>query len=184
MTKIVRTKSDLERKKNEIIEQCHQWRIDTMNSINRAHTLIIQTIHHEYELLSKEYELFVDQEMVLINIDRRELSRMKKKGTLGSLLSTLSSNTNLSQSFGTIKARIEAVADRIDRTGLRYFNVHLPAFHIDETLRVESQLGDTVRSTSALSQTDGHLNPTVPIVDERTCATVNANIFESRCWTG
>ena len=118
--------------------------------------------------------------MLLINIDRRELSRLKKKGTLGSILSTLSANMNLSESFAAIKTRIETVTDTIDRTGLRYFNVHLPTFHIDETLRVESRLGDTVRNTSALSQTDGHLHVTVSIGDAQTCATVSTSTDQSR----
>ena len=51
----------------------------TINTINKAHTLIVQTIHDEYETLGKEYEVYVQKEMAHIHIDQNELMRMKKR---------------------------------------------------------------------------------------------------------
>ena len=153
VSKIVHTKNDLERQKNETLEQCHKWRIDTINTINKAHTLIVQTIHDEYETLGREYELFVQKEMGHINIDQNELMRMKK-GNLGSLLSTPSSNStnDSTNSIDTIRKRIETFAKHIDETGKFLFQVKLPTFDIDDSLRVESRFGDVTRSTSATWQ--------------------------------
>ena len=101
--KILHTKNDLERQKNETLEQCHKWRVDTINSVNQAHTLIVQTIHNEYDVLGKEYELFVQKEMTHLHVDQNELLRMRK-GNLGSLLSTPSSiSTDSSNSIETIR---------------------------------------------------------------------------------
>jgi hypothetical protein len=143
--KILHTKNDLERQKNETLEQCHKWRVDTINTINKAHALIVQTIHNEYETLGKEYELFVQKEMAHIHVDQNELMRMKKTDP-GSLLS---SSTN---SVDTIRTRIETFAKTIDETGKFSFQVKLPTFDIDDRLRVESCFGDVTRSTSATWQ--------------------------------
>ncbi|CAM4780016.1 unnamed protein product [Rotaria magnacalcarata] len=161
VAKIVHTKNDLERQKNETLEQCHKWRLDTINTINKAHTLIIQTIHDEYETLGKEYELFVQKEMQHIHIDQNELLRMRK-GNLSSVLSS-SSPTSCSatidskNSIDTIRKRIEAFAKNIDETGKFLFQVKLPSFDIDDNLRVESRFGDATRSTSATWQNGGDL---------------------------
>jgi hypothetical protein len=152
VAKIVHTKNDLERQKNETLEQCHKWRLDTINTINKAHTLIVQTIHNEYETLGKEYELFVQKEMARIHVDQNELMRMKK-GNLGSLLSSSSSSTtDATNSIETIRKRIETFAKHIDETGKFSFQVKLPTFDIDDSLRVESRFGDVTRSTSATWQ--------------------------------
>jgi predicted O-linked N-acetylglucosamine transferase (SPINDLY family) len=153
VAKIVHTKNDLERQKNETLEQCHKWRVDTINTINKAHSLIVQTIHNEYETLGKEYELFVQKEMAHIHVDQNELMRMKK-GNLGSLLSSTSSTstTDSTNSIDTIRKRIETFAKNIDETGKFLFQVKLPIFDIDDSLRVESRFGDVTRSTSATWQ--------------------------------
>ena len=160
VAKIIHTKNDLERQKNETLEQCHKWRVDTINTINKAHTLIVQTIHDEYENLGKEYESFVQKEMAHIHIDQNELMRMKK-GNVGSLLSTPSNlTTDSTNSIDTIRKRIEAFAKNIDETGKFSFQVKLPSFDIDDSLRVESRFGDVTRSTSATWQngTDGSIS--------------------------
>ena len=153
LTKIVHIKANLEKQKNQTIEQCQQWRIDTINTINQAHTLIIQTIHDEYEILSKEYELFIEKEMLHINIDKNQLLRMKK-GNLGSLLSSPSSSitTDSNKSLATVKKRIEIFTKYMDQLGTFSFQVKLPKFDIDDTLRVESTFGDITRSTSVTWQ--------------------------------
>ena len=152
VAKIVHTKNDLERQKNETLEQCHKWRVDTINTINKAHTLIVQTIHDEYETLGKEYELFVQKEMAHIHVDQNELIRMKK-GNLGSLLSSPTASPNdPTNSIETIRKRIETFAKHIDETGKFSFQVKLPTFDIDDRLRVESRFGDVSRSTSATWQ--------------------------------
>jgi hypothetical protein len=155
LTKIIHIKTNLEKQKNETIEQCHKWRIDTINTINKAHTLIIQTIHDEYEILSKEYDLFVDKEMSYINIDKNELIRMKKRN-LGSLLASPSSSitTDSNKSMNTIKTRIERFTNNTDQLEKFSFQVKLPTFIIDDNLRVESSFGDITRSTSATWQND------------------------------
>ena len=154
LAKIVHTKNDLERQKNETLEQCHKWRVDTINSINKAHTLIVQTIHNEYDLLGKEYEVFVQKEMAHLNVDQNELVRMKK-GNLGALLSSPSASSGEStNSIDTIRKRIETFARNIDETGKFSFQVQLPRFDIDDTLRVESRFGDVTRCTSATWQND------------------------------
>lgn len=162
VAKIVHTKNDLERQKNETLEQCHKWRVDTINTINKAHSLIVQTIHDEYETLGKEYELFVQKEMAHIHIDQNELMRMKK-GNLGSLLSSSSSSSNSTtdstNSIDTIRKRIETFAKHIDETGKFIFQVKLPTFDIDDSLRVESRFGDITRSTSATWQNGGNIPP-------------------------
>jgi hypothetical protein len=159
LTKIIHIKTNLDQQKNETIEQCHKWRIDTINTINKAHTLIIQTIHDEYELLCKEYDLFVDKEMSYINIDKNELMQMKKR-SLGSLLSspTTSITTDSNKSMNTIKKRIETFTQNIDDLGKFSFQVKLPPFIIDDNLRVESNFGDSKRSTSAAWQNDDYIN--------------------------
>lgn len=152
VAKIIHTKNDLERQKNETLEQCHKWRVDTINTINKAHSLIVQTIHDEYETLGKEFELFVQKEMASIHIDQNELMRMKKNN-VGSLLSTPSNlTTDSTNSIDTIRKRIEAFAKTIDETGKFSFQVKLPSFDIDDSLRVESRFGDITRSTSATWQ--------------------------------
>lgn len=152
VAKIVHTKNDLERQKNETLEQCHKWRIDTINTINKAHTLIVQTIHDEYETLGKEFELFVQKEMASIHIDQNDLMRMKKTN-VGSMLSTPSNlTTDSTNSIDTIRKRIEAFAKTIDETGKFSFQVKLPSFDIDDNLRVESRFGDVTRCTSATWQ--------------------------------
>jgi hypothetical protein len=153
VAKIVHTKNDLERQKNETLEQCHKWRVDTINTINKAHTLIVQTIHNEYETLGKEYELFVQKEMARIHVDQNELIRMKK-GNLGSILSSPTSTTDTTNSIETIRKRIETFAKNIDETGKFLFQVKLPTFDIDDSLRVESRFGDVTRSTSATWQNE------------------------------
>jgi hypothetical protein len=164
VAKIVHTKNDLERQKNETLEQCHKWRVDTINTINKAHTLIVQTIHDEYETLGKEYELFVQKEMTHIHVDQNELIRMKK-GNLGSLLSSASySTTDSSNSIDTIRKRIETFAKNIDETGKFSFQVKLPTFDIDDALRVESRFGDVTRTTSATWQNGGDI-PSSPLTD-------------------
>jgi hypothetical protein len=165
VAKIVHTKNDLERQKNETLEQCHKWRVDTINTINKAHTLIVQTIHDEYETLGKEYELFVQKEMAHIHVDQNELLRMKK-GNLGSLLSTPSNlTTDSTNSIDTIRKRIETFAKNIDETGKFSFQVKLPIFDIDDSLRVESRFGDVTRSTSATWQNGKDLSS--PLFTER-----------------
>ncbi|CAF2534207.1 unnamed protein product [Rotaria sp. Silwood2] len=157
VAKIVHTKNDLERQKNETLEQCHKWRIDTINTINKAHTLIVQTIHDEYETLGKEYELFVQKEMQYIHMDQNELIRMRK-GNLGSVLSASSNSTiDSANSIDTIRKRIETFAKNIDETGKFLFQVKLPKFDIDDNLRVESRFGDVTRSTSATWQNGGDI---------------------------
>lgn len=155
MAKIVHTKNDLERQKNETLEQCHKWRVDTINTINKAHTLIVQTIHNEYEILGKEYELFVQKEMANLNIDQNELLRMKK-GNLGSILTTPSTTASETvNSIDTVRKRIETFAKNIDEAGKFLFQVQLPDFDIDDRLRVESRFGDVTRCTSATWQHEG-----------------------------
>lgn len=153
VAKIVHTKNDLERQKNETLEQCHKWRIDTINTINKAHTLIVQTIHDEYETLGKEYDTFVQKEMANIHIDQNELMRMKK-GNLSSVLSPSSNNSahDTTNTIDTIRKRIETFARNIDETGKFLFQVKLPPFDIDDRLRVESRFGDVTRCTSATWQ--------------------------------
>ncbi|CAF1143784.1 unnamed protein product [Didymodactylos carnosus] len=150
--KIYQTKNDLERQKNETIEQCHKWKCDTINTVNKAHALIIQTIYDEYEQLGKEYETYAQNEMKLIKVNKYELNRMRK-GDLG-----LISNDNDSSGDGDetninpieiIRNRIETLAKHIDETGTLHFEVKLPKFDIDDTLRVESSFGDSTRTTSA-----------------------------------
>ena len=155
MAKIVHTKNDLERQKNETLEQCHKWRVDTINTINKAHTLIVQTIHNEYEILGKEYELFVQKEMANLNIDQNEFLRMKK-GNLGSILTTPSTAASETvNSIDTVRKRIETFAKNIDEAGKFLFQVQLPDFDIDDRLRVESRFGDVTRCTSATWQHEG-----------------------------
>lgn len=165
VAKIVHTKNDLERQKNETLEQCHKWRVDTINTINKAHTLIVQTIHDEYETLGKEYELFVQKEMARIHVDQNELIRIKK-GNIGSLLSSSSSSssstTDSPNAIDTIRKRIETFAKHIDETGKFIFQVKLPIFDIDDSLRVESRFGDITRSTSATWQNGGDIPSTSP----------------------
>ena len=48
--------------------------------------------------------------------------------------------------------RIETFAKNIDETGKFLFQVQLPKFDIDDTLRVESRFGDVTRCTSATWQ--------------------------------
>ena len=154
VAKIVHTKNDLERQKNETLEQCHKWRIDTINTINKAHTLIVQTIHDEYETLGKEYEIFVQKEMANIHVDQNELMRMKK-GNLSSVISSAASNGSThdtTNTIDTIRKRIETFAKNIDETGKFSFQVKLPPFDIDDRLRVESRFGDVTRCTSATWQ--------------------------------
>ena len=157
VAKIVHTKNDLERQKNETLEQCHKWRVDTINTINKAHALIVQTIHGEYETLSKEYELFVQKEMEHIHMDQNELMRTKK-GKFSSLLSSPSIlTTDTTDSIDTVRKRIEAFAKNIDETGKFLFQVKLPTFDIDDSLRVESRFGDATRSTSATWQHEDNI---------------------------
>jgi hypothetical protein len=149
VTKIINTKNDLERQKNDTLEQCHKWRIDTINTINKAHTLIIQTIHDEYEIIVKEYELFLDKEMSHINIDKNEFIRMRK-GNLSSLLSSASSSSSTidsTNSIDTIKTCIETFDKHIDETGKISFQVKLSTVDIDDNLTVESCFGGITRST-------------------------------------
>lgn len=110
--------------------------------------MIIQTIQDEYEILSKEYERFVDEEMSNINSIKNELFQMKK-GNLGSLLSP-PTNRNFKTSLDVIRERIESFVERIDQKGKFTFQVKLPELNLDENLRVESSFGDMVRSISAL----------------------------------
>ncbi len=161
LTKIFHIKTDLERQKNETIEQCQIWRIETINTINKAHTLIIQTIQDEYEILCNEYDLFVEKEMSHINIDKNQLIKMKKVN-LSSLLSSTTTppptTIDSKKSMDTIKQRIETFAKRIDDKGKFSFQVKLPTFDIDDTLRVESCFGDITRSTSAIWQSEDFAN--------------------------
>lgn len=163
VAKIVHTKNDLERQKNEALEQCHKWRTDTKNTIDKAHALIIQTINDEYETLSKEYELYVQKGMQHIHIDQNELLRIRK-GNSGSNLSSTpsfsSSTLNSKNSIETIRKQIEAFAKNIDETGKCLFQVKLPIFDIDDNLRVESRFGDITRSTCATWQNGTDLQST------------------------
>lgn len=151
VAKIVHTKNDLERQKNEALEQCHKWRVDTINTVNKAHTLIVQTINDEYEILGKEYELFVQKEMKHIHIDQNELMRMRK-GNPDIISSSSTTSTDPVNSIDTVRKRIETFAKNIDETGKFLFQVKLPTFDIDDNLRVESRFGDVTRSTSATWQ--------------------------------
>lgn len=147
MSKVIHIKNDLERQKNEALEQCHKWRLDTINTINRAHQLTIQTIHHEYELLNKDYEDFVDKEMAHINIDKNHLSRMKRDN-FGSLISSLSVTpveTDSNNSLDSIRQRIEAFAKQIDETGKFSFQAILPSIELHDTPKIESRFGDITR---------------------------------------
>ncbi|UJR35504.1 hypothetical protein I4U23_028258 [Adineta vaga] len=152
VAKILHAKNDLERQKNEALEQCHKWRVDTINTINKAHTLIVQTVHDEYETLGKEYESFVQQGMTHIHVDQNELMRMKKSN-LGSLLSAPSTDDS-TNAIDTIRRRIETFAKTVDETGKFSFQVKLPIFYIDDSLRVETRFGDVSRSTSATWKND------------------------------
>ncbi|CAF4564179.1 unnamed protein product [Rotaria sp. Silwood2] len=168
LTKIIHKKADLEKQKDETIEQCHKWRIDTINTINKTHKLLIQTIYDEYEILNKEYELFIEKEVLNINSDRNELIRMKK-GNLGSLLLSPSSTipaTNSIKSIDIIKKRIETLTKQIDKIENFSFQVKLPTFDINENLKVESHLGDHIRSTNAILQNEDYNNETSLIESE------------------
>ena len=156
MTKIFYNKIDLEKQKNQILEQSHQWRIDTINKINQAHASIIQTIQDEYEILSKEYERFVAEEMSNINSIKNELLKMKK-GNLGALLSSSSSSSStkvFKTSLDLIRERIETFVERIDQKGKFTFQVKLPQLNFNDDLRVESSFGDLTRSTNAIRSPD------------------------------
>jgi hypothetical protein len=177
LTKIFHIKTDLERQKNETIEQCQIWRIEKINTINKAHALIIQTIQDEYEILCKEYDLFVEKEMSNINIDKNQLIKMKKVN-LSSLLSSSSTTKGTTtidskKSMDTIKQRIETFAKRIDDKGKFSFQVKLPTFDIDDNLRVESCFGDIARSTSAICQTEDFANNRSSIKSEQISKKVN-----------
>jgi len=178
LTKIFHIKTDLERQKNETIEQCQIWRIEKINTINKAHALIIQTIQDEYEILCKEYDLFVEKEMSNINIDKNQLTKMKKVN-LSSLLSSSSTTKRTTttidskKSIDTIKQRIETFAKRIDDKGKFSFQVKLPTFDIDDTLRFESCFGDIARSTSAIWQTEDFANNRSSIKSEQISKKVN-----------
>ncbi|CAF0819757.1 unnamed protein product [Didymodactylos carnosus] len=180
--KIYHTKNDLERQKNETIEQCHKWKCDTINTVNKAHTLIIQTIHNEYELLGKEYETYIQNEMKLIKMNKYELNRMRK-GDL-SLISNDNNDNNddneiNSNSIEIIRNRIETLAKHIDETGKLHFEVKLPVFDIDDTLRVESSFGDSTRTTSATWNNGGEddtiRNQQITSFPEQTTADVTNN---------
>lgn len=173
LTKIFYKKIDSEKQKNQIVEQSHQWRIDTINKINRIHALIIQTIQDEYDILSKEYERFVAEEMSNINSIKSELSKMKK-GNLSALLSSSSSpvaaSTNdFKSSLELIRERIELFVQRIDQKGQLIFQVILPELNFDDNLRVESSFADLTRSTNPIRSADEFSsNPLTETVDTTT----------------
>ncbi|CAF3391256.1 unnamed protein product [Rotaria sp. Silwood1] len=163
LTKIIHKKADLEKQKDETIEQCHKWRIDTINTINEAHKLLMQTIYDEYEILNKEYELFIEKEMSNINSDKNELIRMKK-GNIGSLLlspSSTISTTNSIKSIDIIKKRVEKLTKHIDEIGNFSFQVKLPTFNINDNFKVESHFGDHIRCTNAIVQIEDDNNDTL-----------------------
>ncbi|CAF1176072.1 unnamed protein product [Rotaria sordida] len=165
LMKIIHKKRDLEKQKDETIEQCHKWRIDTINIINEAHKLLIQTIYDEYEILNKEYELFIDKEMSNINSDKHELIRMKK-GNLSSLLLSPSSKIttkNSIKSIDIIKKRIETLTKHINEIENFSFQVKLPTFDINDNLIIESHFGDHIRSTNTTLQNEDYINNTSSI---------------------
>lgn len=167
-SKVLHIKNDLERQKNEALEQTHKWRLDTINIINRAHQLVIQTIHHEYEFLSKDYEDFVDKEMLHLNIDKNHLSRMKRDN-VGSLISSLSVTpveNDSDHSIDAIRQRIEAFAKQIDETGKFSFQVILPNIEVHETPKVESCFGDVTRS-STISWENEPIDEQTTTIDEQ-----------------
>ena len=57
-----------------------------------------------------------------------------------------------SNSIDTIRKRIETFAKHIDEAGKFSFQVKLPIFDVDDSLRVESRFGDITRSTGATWQ--------------------------------
>jgi hypothetical protein len=148
LTKIFYIKNDLEKEKNSTIEQCQQWRIEAINKINQAHTLIIQTIQDEYEILNKEYEGLVEKEMSEINV---ELLKIKKRN-LGSIISSPTSTRKDSKtSMDLIKEHIQTFTKQIEDKRTFSFQVKFPTFDIDDNLRVELVFGEHERSTSVIS---------------------------------
>ncbi len=111
--------------------------------------MIIQTIQDEYEILSREYEDFVEKEMSKINIELLKI----KQTNLGSLISssTTTMRKDSKTSMDLIKERIEAFAKQIEDKRKCSFQLKLPIFDIDDNLRVESSFGKSRRSTSVIS---------------------------------
>jgi hypothetical protein len=169
LTKNFFIKIDFEKEKNLTIEQCQQWRIESINKINQIHTLIIQTIQDEYEILSREYEDFVEKEMSKINIELLKI----KQTNLGSLISSSTTTTmrkDSKTSIDLIKERIEAFAKQIEDKRKCSFQLKLPIFDIDDNLRVESSFGKSRRSTSVISNDE----------DTETSKTVNTKINKTK----
>ena len=128
LAKIFFIQTDLEKEKKLTIEQCQQWRIESINRINQAHALVIQTVQDEYEVLSKEYEGFVEKEMAQINVELLKI----KKGNLGSLISSpTTTRKDARTSLDLIKERIETFAQQIEDRKKCSFEVNLPTYDID-----------------------------------------------------
>ena len=89
--------------------------------------------------------------MLFINSDQNQLMRIKK-GNLGSLLS--STTIDSKKSIDMIKQRLGVFSKRVDDKEKFSFQVKLPEFTIDDTLRVESKFGDMIRNISAISQNE------------------------------
>ncbi|CAF1679206.1 unnamed protein product [Adineta ricciae] len=121
--------------------------------------------------------------MAHIHVDQNELMRMKKSN-LGSLLSTsTSSSTNDSpNAIDTIRKRIETFAKTVDETGRFSFQVRLPTFYIDDSLRVESRFGDVTRSTSATWKNDDNL-PTSPSTERLDFSKLEESIIPNNILT-
>ncbi|CAF3302375.1 unnamed protein product [Rotaria socialis] len=152
LTKIIHKKTDLEKQKQKTIEQCHKWRIDTINTINRAHKLMIQTIYDEYEILNNEYELFIQKEMSHINIDGNELIGMHEGNSSSLVLQPSSPMTTASsiKSIDTIKKRIETLTKQIDEEANFSLQVKLPILDINNNnLQVESHFGYNIKIINA-----------------------------------
>ncbi|CAF1198909.1 unnamed protein product [Rotaria magnacalcarata] len=152
LTKIIHKKTDLEKQKQNTIDQCHKWRIDTINTINKAHKLVIQTIYDEYEILNNEYELFIQKEISHINTDTNELIG-KHEGNFSSLVLSPSSpmtTANSIKSIDTIKKRIETLTKQIDEEANFSLQVKLPIIDINNNnLQVESHFGDNIKIINA-----------------------------------
>lgn len=153
LAKIIRKKSDLEKQKKETIEQCHKWRIDTINTINAAHKIVIQAIYDEYDILNKEYELFIKKEMSYININEHELIAIQKRKPSSLLLPSSSSSPITAKdsikSIDTIKSHIETLTKYIDDNGIFSLKVKLPKFDVNNDLGIESHFGDNIRVINA-----------------------------------
>ena len=168
MKKAIYKKTDLEKRKAETIETCHQWRIDTINIINRAHKLLVQTVDDEYEILRKEYELYIDKEMMYINIDKSGFIKTKED-QFSSLIVPLSFSSTAgattatpdsTKSLDAIKQCMEALIKHIDRIQNISFQVKFPSLDIYDNLKVESRFGDITRTANVTEKLENYINKT------------------------